>query len=364
MTQTYFPFDSGAGASITEAQWYQMARKWLGSGVLPDELDELEVYADSSGMQVKVKSGQAWMEGHFYESDAEETLAIAAADASNPRIDRVVVRLDRVANTIALAVVTGTAAASPSAPALTQNSSTWELALAQVSVSAGATSIAAGDVTDERSYASNGVSDHGELTGLGDDDHPQYLNNGRANARYLLKWNTAVYTPTDDYHPATKKYVDDSVSGAALPAGTIQMFGGEVAPNGWLECNGAAVSRTTYADLFSAIGTAWGEGDGSTTFNIPDMRGVFPRGWDNGRGKDPDAASRVASATGGATGDHVGSYQDDEFKSHTHIYNAPNPGKAYDGTDRAANTVVANTGAAGGNETRGKNVYVMFIIKA
>ena len=57
-------------------------------------------------------------------------------------------------------------------------------------------------------------------------------------------------------------------------------------PSGYLKCNGAAVSRTTYADLFAEIGTAFGAGDGSSTFNVPDFRGEFVRGWDDSRGVD------------------------------------------------------------------------------
>jgi hypothetical protein len=71
------------------------------------------------------------------------------------------------------------------------------------------------------------------------------------------------------------------------PAGTVQYFANTVAPNGYLECNGQAVSRTTYAELFNAIGTLYGIGDGVTTFNLPDLRGEFVRGADNGRGADP-----------------------------------------------------------------------------
>lgn len=68
--------------------------------------------------------------------------------------------------------------------------------------------------------------------------------------------------------------------------GAVQLFAKNSAPAGWLKANGAAVSRTTYAALFSAIGTAFGTGDGSTTFNLPDLRGEFLRGWDDGRGVD------------------------------------------------------------------------------
>lgn len=72
------------------------------------------------------------------------------------------------------------------------------------------------------------------------------------------------------------------IAGATLyadtPLGTINAFGGSTAPEGWLLCQGQAISRTTYEDLFAVIGTAFGAGDGSTTFNVPDLRGEFLRG--------------------------------------------------------------------------------------
>lgn len=95
------------------------------------------------------------------------------------------------------------------------------------------------------------------------------------------------------------------------PAGAIQAYGGDVIPNGYLLCDGSPVSRTTFAALFGAIGTKHGNGDGSTTFNLPDYRGRFLRGRDGGAGRDPDASSRTAMATGGSTGDAVGSVQVD-----------------------------------------------------
>ena len=63
-----------------------------------------------------------------------------------------------------------------------------------------------------------------------------------------------------------------------VPVGVVVSFGFGTLPEGYLDCNGAAVSRTTYKALFDTIGTAFGVGDGSTTFNVPDMRGIFPRG--------------------------------------------------------------------------------------
>lgn len=73
---------------------------------------------------------------------------------------------------------------------------------------------------------------------------------------------------------------------ANQPAGKIEHFAMSTAPNGWLKANGAAVSRTAYAALFAAIGTTYGAGDGATTFALPDLRGEFVRGFDDGRGVD------------------------------------------------------------------------------
>lgn len=76
-------------------------------------------------------------------------------------------------------------------------------------------------------------------------------------------------------------------------------------PDGWLLCNGSAVSRSTYAGLFKVIGTLHGGGDGVNTFNLPDYRGRMQRGVDDGTGRDPDASTRHAANIGGATGDSV-----------------------------------------------------------
>lgn len=152
MAQTYFPFDSGQGANLTEAQWSEMAQYWLTTGVLQGALDSLEVYANSTGLQVHVKAGAAWIKGHYFESNAQEVLPISSSHPTNPRIDRIVVRLDWIENTIALAVLQGTPAVNPIAPALTQNTSRWEISLAQVIIHQGDTTIFANDVTDERVF--------------------------------------------------------------------------------------------------------------------------------------------------------------------------------------------------------------------
>lgn len=108
-----------------------------------------------------------------------------------------------------------------------------------------------------------------------------------------------------------------SISSAA-PVGSTIKLPAATAPSGYLYCDGSAVSRTTYAGLFAVIGIAHGSGNGSTTFNIPDYRGYFLRGVDNGAGRDPDTGSRTAMNSGGNVGDLPGSVQAGQYASHSH----------------------------------------------
>lgn len=156
MAITYFPFDNVAAY---EAQWMELMRPLMGAQVIRTnrshvDLNLFEVYGDSSGMQVKVKSGSAHIEGFYVNNSAEVIKSISTSDPTNPRIDRVILKLDRTANTITLEVKTGTPAGSPVAPTLTQADPTWEMTLAQVYVGAGVSTITSGNVTDERTFTS------------------------------------------------------------------------------------------------------------------------------------------------------------------------------------------------------------------
>lgn len=163
--------------------------------------------------------------------------------------------------------------------------------------------------------------------------------------------------PSEDGQVATKKYVDDTVSAGGSggsPAGALMAFAMSTPPTGWLKADGSAVSRTTYPSLFAAIGTTYGAGDGSTTFNLPDLRGEFIRGWDNGRGVD--------------SGRIFGSSQADELRSHTHITQAQNFNQGYFGGGSSI-TLPQSPGfgpptlPTGGTETRPRNVAIMYCIK-
>lgn len=149
MAQTSWPFEN---IDTSETQFSQWARN-IGEGVKKGTLNELEIYGDSSGMQVKAKTGQAMVRGHYYSNTAEETLTIAASDPTNDRIDVIVLELDPSSNTITLEVLTGTPAGSPTAPTLTQtDAGIYQIKLAEVLVQATVTGIDAGDVTDSRSF--------------------------------------------------------------------------------------------------------------------------------------------------------------------------------------------------------------------
>lgn len=143
------------------------------------------------------------------------------------------------------------------------------------------------------------------------------------------------------------------------PAGAVVHFAMVSAPVGWLVCNGAAVSRATYALLFGAIGTIYGDGDGAATFNLPDLRGEFIRGLDAGRGVD---AGRV-----------IGSAQGDLIKDHKHVldvatasgsagtYNNRIAG-AQDGSGSFTSGYVGQSQASGGAETRPRNIAMLACI--
>jgi len=161
-----------------------------------------------------------------------------------------------------------------------------------------------------------------------------------------------------------------------VPAGSIFTFASTTVPSGYLECNGAAVSRSTYATLFAAISTTFGVGDGSATFNLPDLRGQFVRGWAN-------------NATGtGDDGRSFGSSQADQNKTHGHTASVTDPGhkhvtKGHGTQDDGGSNLTgstsggssstsmndANTGISvsvasdGGAEVRVKNIALMYVIK-
>lgn len=229
-----------------------------------------------------------------------QTVAIAAAPASgSSRIDRVVIS----ATTGMASVVTGTANASPTLPAIPSGS----CPVAQVTVSSTTTAITSTLIADERDF-----------TGLG---------------------------------------------GGSMPTGSVLNFAGSAAPTGYLLCYGQAVSRTSYAALFAVISTTYGAGDGATTFNVPDLRGRVAAGLDSMGGT---AANRLTAGGSGVTGSTLGgtggaetvTISTSQMPSHTHGISDPghnhavtDPGHNHTLTDPGHHhgyATLANTGVGGG----------------
>lgn len=154
MTQTSYPFDA---QDVTEDQYRLLMREMVETGVVGSVGDtDLEIYGDSSGMNVKARAGSAIVEGYFYDNSVEETLTVTAAHATLPRVDTAILRLSLPLNSCVLAVKAGTPATAGSQvpPALSWGaSSVWEFPLADIAVGAGVVSVSAVNVTNRRVFS-------------------------------------------------------------------------------------------------------------------------------------------------------------------------------------------------------------------
>jgi len=156
-----------------------------------------------------------------------------------------------------------------------------------------------------------------------------------------------------------KDNFEAEMPGVGASPGEVRMFAMPTPPNGWLECDGSLLNRTSYAALFAAIGTIHGAGDNVTTFGIPDLRGEFVRGWDHGRGADPGRA--------------FGSWQAKEIQHHAHTMSTiirstfdntgGSSGYGQDSPSGTGPSVPINAYQGAANETRPRNRALMYCIK-
>ena len=146
----------------------------------------------------------------------------------------------------------------------------------------------------------------------------------------------------------------------SIPTGAIFTFPFQTPPTGYLVCDGSAISRTTYVNLFLVLGTMYGNGDGSTTFNLPDYRGKFLRGTDNGSGTDPDSFVRQDRGDG-TTGDAVGTQQGDSMQSHNHEINVPTATTTDDGIHSHSTYTPSFNSSYEGNHSHYTNSYTITV---
>ena len=169
---------------------------------------------------------------------------------------------------------------------------------------------------------------------------------------------------TTDTQTLTNKTIDgrSNTITNAIPAGVIEMFGGSSAPTGYLLCDGSAVSRTTYSKLFTAIGTTYGAGDGSTTFNVPNLKGKVAVGL--------DSADTSFDALGETGGEKTHTLSVAEMPSHSH--SLPNyyftAEGAYNvagsnGTGTAGSAVTGSVGGGGAHNNLQPYIVLNYIIK-
>lgn len=188
---------------------------------------------------------------------------------------------------------------------------------------------------------------------------------------------TASTAPSAGGHLTNKTYVDGQIAsaqsaaiGLAAPSGAVMAFAMNKAPTGWLSADGSAVSRTTYAALFAAIGTTFGAGDGYTTFNLPDLSGYFIRG--SGTNGDGTASGTFGAKQGDDVKPHNHSITDPGHYHGMGVYNQPSAGAGTVGTNVVLYGSGLFTGAATtgitinnstGAETRPKNIALLYCIK-
>ncbi len=267
------------GSSYNQADFNAFLLDSIGSGYVLGYENELEVTPNTpANMGVIVRTGRCYVQGYYGWVISNEALTVPAADATYPRIDRVVARLSVSVNqSVTFAVLTGTPAASPSAPALTRTSETYEISLARIAVGAGVTSIVAANITDERpdatvcgvagvkhswSYLNNVVIDVSSMTidaGVSDRD-PVYFNG--------TKWVVATNGAVGFY---------DEANDAVITAGYLDGFTG-LTPGAVVGNRGVALTTTKIVVLEIPVNTIGDKLVGNITGNLTgDISGYIKR---------------------------------------------------------------------------------------
>lgn len=256
---------------------------FIANGVFPDPATNLQVVANiPSDMTVLVKPGLGWINGYYCNNDGNYSLTISPASGTLPRVDAVVLRWSRSNRSISLGVKTGTANSNPVAPSLERSSDTYELMLASIIVAAGATSIAQASITDKRPDSTvcgwvQGTVDQIDTTDLFaqydnafqtwfDSIKAQLSGNVATNLQNQINelktgkvnvsdkaTDSEAKAATNDTHWMTPAKVAKAIGANTYKIGDMLKTYRTDLDNTWLSCDGSAISKTLYPDLYQLL---------------------------------------------------------------------------------------------------------------
>ena len=346
-------------------------------GVLSLE-NNLSVTA-SEGMKVRMSAGHAFLKtgspnkgGIMYYNENSKDFVVDVADSILDRIDSVVIRYDKVQNTISAYLKKGIPGSTPAAYVPIRDAEAFELVVAEINVQHGIGAITASLIKDTRMDETKCglIRDnieridtqmmYDQFTSFMDVNREQFdvwleeckeawdidkadfdntIEKSKIDINKQLNENQKTF---DQWLQSIQGLLDADSLGHLLslitqntPVGEMKQYAGDIAPAGFLLCQGQEVSRVDYADLFSVIGEKFGSGDGSTTFSLPDMQNRVPVG----------ASDTLELGQAGGENEHRLTI--DEMPSHTHEQNAHVHGASGVATSAGAHTHTASTVSTG-----------------
>lgn len=361
-----YPLDN-VDYSAEDAELFHCTRS---SGIYAnDDFDYSVTGADNT---ITIGVGLGWIRnskfsGKVVALKAAMTLDMGLPDAVYPRIDAVVIQFDANKNGTEIVVKRGVAASAPAAPAISKTESLYELHLYHVRREPGASAVSVSNITDLRldpnycGLMADSVTqiDTAAISAQVNaliESLRQEIQSVKDGSAYLLRSGGEMSGPINMNGQAIKGLNAPTADDEAVNLGFVKNMGkakagfiyplaSAVVPEGFLLCDGAAYARSEYPELFAAIGTMYGSGDGSTTFNVPDLRNRVPAG-----------ASENHPA-GEMVGKEASEITLEEMPEHSHtVRTFGNTFTANTGTQVDAawysSTTNYNTGEAGGGKPR------------